>query len=638
MKKFLTLLMATLLCTAAWADTVTFDFTTGYDNAQAITTVSNGGVTLTFDKGTNTNNAPAYYTSGTAVRFYAKNTLTVASTANVTNVVFTFGTGSNDAGMEASPGTWQTPNWTGEATSVVFTQQGTKGHCKIQKIEVTTSGTGEETVLAPTFTPAAGTYYNPVNVEINCGTDDAVIYYTTDGTTPTAASTAYGAAIAVNQSTTLKAIAIKGEKQSEVAEAAYVIETAPANIAEYADLTDNTVAPITGDVTVYYVNGNNLYVKDATGYLCIYGSTGKTYQNGDVIPGGFSGKKTTYNGGPEMATPLTGFNDPTDNNPVAPEEKVTTDVVATAWGQYMLLKNVTISGISGKNMTLTDAAGSVNGYNSFSIQLPADTTAQYNVEGIVATYNNNPQLLITNITNANGSEIQLPEVPNVDSLFNLNSGANARIKSDVVAIYQNGTRLYVKNNNTFTLVYGTLTNTFENGDIIRDAVANWGLYQGVKQLYPVDSTFVVAEKGTAVEPLELPLEEMGQDQVHTYFIIKNAALTDSTITDATMTMKLYNQFNVDLTGINAETQYDVKGFLAVYNQVLQICPIEITEASSAVPGDANGDGVVDISDINIMINMMLGNTAIDQNCDMNGDETIDISDINAVINVMLGKA
>ena len=56
-----------------------------------------------------------------------------------------------------------------------------------------------------------------------------------------------------------------------------------------------------------------------------------------------------------------------------------------------------------------------------------------------------------------------------------------------------------------------------------------------------------------------------------------------------------------------------------------------------VPGDANGDGLVDISDVNSVINQMLGKEAMIPACDMNGDGKIDISDVNAVINKMLGK-
>ena len=80
-------------------------------------------------------------------------------------------------------------------------------------------------VAAPTFTPAAG-YYNSVqNVTIACETAGADIYYTTDGTVPTAESTKYIEAIPVGENMTIKAIAVKeGYTSSEVVEAEYVID------------------------------------------------------------------------------------------------------------------------------------------------------------------------------------------------------------------------------------------------------------------------------------------------------------------------------------------------------------------------------------------------------------------------------
>ncbi len=59
--------------------------------------------------------------------------------------------------------------------------------------------------------------------------------------------------------------------------------------------------------------------------------------------------------------------------------------------------------------------------------------------------------------------------------------------------------------------------------------------------------------------------------------------------------------------------------------------------AQGVPGDANGDGAVDIADVNAAINMMLGKADVNLICDMNGDGAVDIADINAIINAMLGK-
>ena len=52
--------------------------------------------------------------------------------------------------------------------------------------------------------------------------------------------------------------------------------------------------------------------------------------------------------------------------------------------------------------------------------------------------------------------------------------------------------------------------------------------------------------------------------------------------------------------------------------------------------DINHDGQVDISDVNGVINMMLGKSDIAP-VDVTGDGQVDISDVNLVINAMLGK-
>ena len=52
-------------------------------------------------------------------------------------------------------------------------------------------------------------------------------------------------------------------------------------------------------------------------------------------------------------------------------------------------------------------------------------------------------------------------------------------------------------------------------------------------------------------------------------------------------------------------------------------------------GDMNDDGRVDISDVNEVINAMLGKSTA--SADVTGDGVVDIADVNAVINAMLGK-
>lgn len=84
---------------------------------------------------------------------------------------------------------------------------------------------GTPTVATPTFTPAAGTYYESQNVTISCTTEGAAIHYTLDGTDPTENSPLYTEPLAIGETTTVKAIAVKEEyNNSAIAEATYTIQ------------------------------------------------------------------------------------------------------------------------------------------------------------------------------------------------------------------------------------------------------------------------------------------------------------------------------------------------------------------------------------------------------------------------------
>lgn len=85
------------------------------------------------------------------------------------------------------------------------------------------SGGETATVAMPTFSPDAGTYYNSVQVEIDCATEGADIYFTTDGADASEQSIAYMGPFEVTQTSTIKAVAIKDGKRSAQAEVTYTI-------------------------------------------------------------------------------------------------------------------------------------------------------------------------------------------------------------------------------------------------------------------------------------------------------------------------------------------------------------------------------------------------------------------------------
>jgi len=91
-------------------------------------------------------------------------------------------------------------------------------------IVVSSGPTPPAPAATPVFSPSAGTYSYPQNVNISDSTNGATIYYTTDGTTPTTSSPVYSGAILVSATQTLEAIATaSGFSQSALAVASYTI-------------------------------------------------------------------------------------------------------------------------------------------------------------------------------------------------------------------------------------------------------------------------------------------------------------------------------------------------------------------------------------------------------------------------------
>ncbi len=89
-----------------------------------------------------------------------------------------------------------------------------------------------DTVAAPAFSPAEGTYATPQTVTLSTATEGAEIRYTTDGSAPTPTSgTLYSAGLAVSASTTVRAIAYKnGWNDSPVSSASYTITGSVARV------------------------------------------------------------------------------------------------------------------------------------------------------------------------------------------------------------------------------------------------------------------------------------------------------------------------------------------------------------------------------------------------------------------------
>lgn len=115
----------------------------GYTNQQEITeiiidpevtfgTLSNGSNTMT----------PKYYNSGTSLRLYADNSLTITSTKTIASIEFIFAGNENQMQLTADKGKYQldgtTGIWTGEESEIAFSVPNIAGkQARIQRINVT---------------------------------------------------------------------------------------------------------------------------------------------------------------------------------------------------------------------------------------------------------------------------------------------------------------------------------------------------------------------------------------------------------------------------------------------------------------------------------------------------------------------
>lgn len=186
------------------------------------------GVTVTISGWSN--NVPVYHSDG-QWRIYGGSNVVIASTlGNISKIQFS----STQNNLSTSQGSYSSQVWTGDASSVTFTNSATQS--RITGISVTVGGGGTTyyttspsclpKVETPTFSVPGGEYSAAQSVTISCATSGASIYYTLDGSTPTTSSTLYTAAVTIPKGaeTTLKAIAVKdGMSPSAVATATYDI-------------------------------------------------------------------------------------------------------------------------------------------------------------------------------------------------------------------------------------------------------------------------------------------------------------------------------------------------------------------------------------------------------------------------------
>ena len=348
-----------------------------------------------------------WFTDGTTFRLYAASgdnaagsmTFSVPAGQIIASIEFT----AKEIALTADRGELSDKTWTGAAQTVVFTSTATTNVSKI----VVTLGTAPD-VATPVSSVLTGTYSTAQTVTLTCDTESADIYYTTDGSEPSATSgTKYTTPINVAATTTIKAVAVKGGVASTVLSLTITIPTTTyTSIAalKTAAPTEPVILQLT-NAQVYYKNGStDLYVGDASGALDFY-KAGLNYSAGTVLNGSLvvTGY-TVYKSLPE----ITGV---ADNQLTATEGTlapavVTADDVTLADYECQLVQVRGTYTVDGSNTYVDDLAI----YNKFGKTLPEELAdgVEIVVTGIVVPFNDAPELLITALTIPDGT---VPSAP-----------------------------------------------------------------------------------------------------------------------------------------------------------------------------------------------------------------------------------
>ena len=108
------------------------------------------------------------------------------------------------------------------------------------------------------------------------------------------------------------------------------------------------------------------------------------------------------------------------------------------------------------------------------------------------------------------------------------------------------------------------------------------------------------------------------------------------IVDETGQIILYDKFNI-MEGVDIDNVNYIEGFVSIHNNELELFPILV---KGVLKGDVNGDGEVNIADVNCLIKVIIGQvdaSVYEGRAYVNDDDEVNIGDVNAVLAIILGN-
>ena len=363
---------------------------------------SQDNVTLNWTRGEGST-----YANTTAMRFYKDNDLTFTAPYGyeIKSIVLAVSGTSGDLTFSPTGYDSETTTWSGSSATVTMSRPSSgTSYYTISKFTITIGL--PSSVVAPTFTVAAGTYTETQNVKVSNYDSDYIYFYTTDGTTPdcdanldpTGTSVAYNHTNGINISstTTLKMIAadIDGNKSS-VATAEYTFPTIYTTIADFMAANTTGYLNLTGAQVVYIdAAKKNIYVRDASGAVDLYNKDGFTTSltTGDILSGTIYGKYSPYKNLPEIQNiaDISVLTATSNQTVVAKVINGTTEAIAANLCDLVKIENTEISENNSKYYVGDNS--DIQLFDNFSVGYTVTTGKTVDVSGIATVYGDTYEL------------------------------------------------------------------------------------------------------------------------------------------------------------------------------------------------------------------------------------------------------
>ena len=200
------------------------------------TTGSTPSITVSGGKSNNSGNAwvPGVYASGITVKNCNVTAIGGTATSDSYPVAYAMSKAPTLVGAKVVKAS------TTNSADGVATTYDKSSISRYQYLQIQKTNESDTSVAAPVIAPEGGYFTSDPHVTISCPTDGATIYYTTDGTEPSSTHHANQITLNTTGTTTIKAIAVEGEKKSDVVTATFTNRTGDAVTAVALDVSVDT--------------------------------------------------------------------------------------------------------------------------------------------------------------------------------------------------------------------------------------------------------------------------------------------------------------------------------------------------------------------------------------------------------------